>query len=43
MLAAYDLSIADLIELVTPPRDTATVAAEGVGDLTSDTSPGAGA
>lgn len=43
MLAAYDLSIADLVELVTPPRETMTVAAEDVGDLTSETSPEAGA
>jgi hypothetical protein len=43
MLAAYDLSIADLIELVAPPRETETVAAEDIGDLSSEPSPEAGA
>jgi hypothetical protein len=43
MLAVHDLSIADLIELVTPPRETEIVAVEDVGDLSSETSPEAGA
>jgi hypothetical protein len=43
MLAAYDLSIADLIELVAPPHETVTVAAEDIVDLGSEPSPEAGA
>jgi hypothetical protein len=43
MLAAYELSIADLVELVTPPRETEIVAVEDVGDLSSEPSPEPGA
>jgi hypothetical protein len=43
MLAVHELSIADLIELVAPPRETETVGAEDLGDLTSETSPEVGA
>jgi hypothetical protein len=43
MLAVYDLSIADLVELVAPPRDTVKDAAEDSGGLASEPSPEPGA